>query len=295
MSPRQRGILLVAGSLVLLFILAAGLTGLELKPGRIFDFQGSAPIAGMRPVESGADFWATFLRGFVSLVAIITPIYIIYMLLDPKRRKRLLSDLIIYAFFILAFILLQNYLSKRTAEEQLLIPTPTGNANFSQENGPTGEQVNFDAQPSELIISTAGILIGIVLAAAAVFAWWLFFYKLRPQPHVLAKVASEAEETLESILSGKDLRETILLCYRKMTEVVVKNRGIPREASVTPHEFEQTLIEKGLPAASVRDLTHLFEDVRYGDLRADEESRRRATLALRTVIAACRKQEEPAS
>jgi len=131
------------------------------------------------------------------------------------------------------------------------------------------------------------------LAGAAALAWWIFFVKLKPAPNILAKVADEAEETLDALLTGKDLRETILLCYRRMTEVAVKNRGIPREASVTPHEFEQTLIEKGLPGPSVHDLTHLFEDVRYGDFRADEEGRRRALLALRSVIAACRKAEEP--
>jgi hypothetical protein len=155
--------------------------------------------------------------------------------------------------------------------------------------------VTFTAEPSELAVSLTAISIGILVVGAAGLIWWLFIRKLDTEPYVLKKVAAEAEETLESLLTGKDLRETILLCYRRMTEVAVKNRGIPREASVTPHEFEQILIEKGLPVVSVRDLTHLFEDVRYGDMRADEPERRRATLALRTVIAACRNQGEPAA
>ncbi len=33
---------------------------------------------------------------------------------------------------------------------------------------------------------------------------------------------------------------------------------------MTPHEFEQQLQRAGLPAEPVHDLTHLFEEARYG-------------------------------
>jgi hypothetical protein len=197
--------------------------------------------------------------------------------------------------FIGMILMLQSYVASLKPADELVTPTPAVSGNLAQADVPTIEPSTFDAKPSELAVSITAIAIGVLIVGAAGLVWWFFIRKLDTEPYVLARVAAEAEETLESLLTGKDLRETILLCYRRMTEVAVKNRGIPRDASVTPREFEQTLIEKGLPAASVRDLTRLFEDVRYGNVRADEAERRRATLALRTVIAACRKQEEPAA
>ena len=293
MSSRQRTTLLILSALVVLFILTASLSSLELKPGRVFDLRDAAEATGMSAAGPNSDLWVTFLRSFLLLCVLLLPVYIIYMLMDPKRRKRLISELIGYALFIGAILMLQNYMASRPTVEETPIPQPTQLAG-TPEPQIAGEPLPDTPDPSEFAVSAAGIAIGVLLAGAAGFALWLFTRKINGEPPVLVQVAAEAEETLESLISGKDLRQTILLCYRRMTEVAVKNRGIPREASVTPSEFEGILIEKGLPAAAVRELTHIFEDVRYGDLRADENERRRATLALRTIIAACRKQEEPA-
>jgi hypothetical protein len=79
-----------------------------------------------------------------------------------------------------------------------------------------------------------------------------------------------------------------------MTEIATKKRGVPREISVTPSEFEQTLVSKGLPSVPVHDLTRIFEDVRYGGMGAGEDERRRAVSALRIIVAVCRDPETPA-
>jgi hypothetical protein len=294
MTPKQRASLYIISALILLFILAAGLNAVELKPGELFDIRKAAPISGIGAVGPESDLWLLFLRGIVTLAAILLPFYIIYMLLDPRRRKRLLAQLISYGLFILAMIMLQNYLASRQTKDQDQ-PTPAVPANMAQNSGPQGSPVSFDAKPSDAAVTVTGIIIGVLGVGILALGWWMLVGKRKPPVKILEKVAQEAEETLDSLLSGKDLRETILMCYRRMTEIAVKNRGIPREASVTPHEFEQTLVEKGLPSTSVHELTHIFEDIRYGDFKADEDGRRRATLALRTIIAACRKQESQAA
>lgn len=290
MSSRQRATLFILAALVLVSVLAAGLGNLELQTGKSFQIRDAAPVIGSRLPETDSGLWATFFRGLILLGLVFLPIYIIYMLIDPRRRKRLLAELLGFAAVFLMFYLLQNYLMNRPENSDTL--SSEGMSPPSLENLGSPEIVEFDPQPSELAVSATAIGLGILMVGAAGLAWFLFAGRQEKEPKVLGKVAAEAEETLESLLAGKDLRETVLVCYRRMTEIVVKHRGIPREASVTPSEFQQVLIEKGLPAVAVRDLTHLFEDVRYGEIRADEDSRRRATLALRTIIAACRQKEE---
>jgi hypothetical protein len=290
MSPRIRAGLIILGALVLVIILAAGITDLELKAGRTFEISDAVSPVGLRAGTTESGLWAIFLRGLIVLGLILVPLYIIYMLIDPRRRKRLLAEIMGYAMLFLMVYFLQNYLMN-LPENQEVLPA-NGMMQPPAMDLPPTEKVQFKPQPTELAVSITGMIIGALVVGAVVLAWWFLMVRFRRDPEIIQQVANEAEETLESLLSGRDFRETILLCYRRMTEVVVKQRGIPREASVTPSEFQQTLIEKGLPQVAVRDLTHIFEDVRYGDLRADEEGRRRATLALRTVIAACRKKEE---
>jgi hypothetical protein len=289
MIRRRRALLLLVVALILVVVIASGLPGLKLKNGTPFEIRSAAQQTGGYPGLGEGDLWIKFVRGIITLGIILFPVYIIYMLIDRQRRKRLLAELAGYALLVAAMLLVQNYLRSK----QLLAETPLSPEQIAPSPPPLANvtPVSFNGQPSEAAVSLVAVILGILVAAGGGLLAWLFFFRLKPRPEILEKVADEAEETIEALLAGKNLRETILLCYRRMTEVVVKQRGIPRDASVTPHEFEQILLTQGLPSVAVRDLTHLFEDVRYGDIEANEEGRRRATLALRTIISACRKKE----
>jgi hypothetical protein len=65
---------------------------------------------------------------------------------------------------------------------------------------------------------------------------------------------------------------------------------------MTPSEFEQALQGKGLPREPVHQLTHLFEEVRYGARQVGEREERQAIDSLSAIVAACtRAKSVPAS
>lgn len=68
-----------------------------------------------------------------------------------------------------------------------------------------------------------------------------------------------------------------------MGKVVNERRGIARDLEMTPHEFAQRLVLAGLPANPVRELTRLFERVRYSPHTADEREVAAAVACLEEI------------
>ncbi len=57
---------------------------------------------------------------------------------------------------------------------------------------------------------------------------------------------------------------------------------------MTAQEFEQFLKDAGLPKEPLRQLTRLFEDVRYGTKVPSEKEERQAVRCLTAIAKACR-------
>ena len=77
-------------------------------------------------------------------------------------------------------------------------------------------------------------------------------------------VGLEARAARLALLGGRDFKDAIVDCYRRMSVALKRERGIEREESMTAREFEELLELKGVPKESVRRLTLLFESARYG-------------------------------
>lgn len=75
---------------------------------------------------------------------------------------------------------------------------------------------------------------------------------------------------------------TVVEAWTDMTDAL----EVRRPESTTPEEFAEAAIDAGLAADDVRELTWLFEAVRYGDAPVTEERERRAQDALRRIEAA---------
>lgn len=111
------------------------------------------------------------------------------------------------------------------------------------------------------------ILVWIVGTSAAVFVAVLCLRFLTGRDHArrgLDTVALEARAARLALLGGRDFRDVILDCYRRMRVALEQESGIERELSMTAREFEALLEKKGVPQESVHRLTLLFESVRYG-------------------------------
>ena len=98
------------------------------------------------------------------------------------------------------------------------------------------------------------IWVAAIILAAAVIVLTLRMLAARRAPDS-RPWEFEVEQARQALLDGKDLREVIIRCYRRMGEALQEERGIEREASMTTGEFEELLAEKGLPREPVRQLT----------------------------------------
>ena len=292
MSPRRRILSIFAVTIAALLLLASGLDSLNLKPGQEFHLPSTEQITGSKGVAINLDFLPTVIQAIVIILSILLPFFIIYMLIDPQRRKRLLADLVGFLFFIGMLSLMHQFISK--GEPQNVPPNPLPAALPNAYPRPGETPAVFDAAPGDNTVTLIAFALGGVAVAGAAFAFWFLSKRRHPELTAVIQLAAQAEETIEELLAGKDLRTAILLCYRRMTEIAAKKRNLPRDVSVTPHEFEQAMVAKGLPSAPVHDLTRLFEDIRYGAQDAGEEERLRAVSALRIIAASCRAPENPA-
>jgi hypothetical protein len=97
------------------------------------------------------------------------------------------------------------------------------------------------------------------------------------------RLAMEAQSARLAILRGEGFKDVILQCYERMSLAMEKERGIEREDSMTAREFEELLIERGVPGESVRKLTSLFEMARYGDGEPSPEEEREAIGCLEAI------------
>jgi hypothetical protein len=73
-----------------------------------------------------------------------------------------------------------------------------------------------------------------------------------------------------------------------MSDILQQERGIQRSDTMTVREFEDALTSKGFPTVPVRDLSRLFEKVRYGQQEMGEEDEMTAVESLNEIIQFCR-------
>lgn len=292
-AARQRRIvvaLIVAiGATVLL---AVGLSQLELARGRslleLWAFlvgQLSVGVAGPMPPLPGGHLLIEVMRVIFFIALVLFPFSIIMILISRELRKRLLQTIIRIAllFFFLSAVMQACSLMAEADIEGLagMLPQET--------EGPGDPLWDEDYVPevSPWVVWSVSLIVGLLIAGIIVaVVWWL--RRRYRRDDTLSQLLFEAESAINRLEQGGDLRDTIQRCYAEMSRVVRQSRGLRRDASVTPSEFITHLERAGLPSNAVRDLTHLFEAVRYGGAQYGPEDEQRALASLRTVVQACK-------
>jgi hypothetical protein len=123
------------------------------------------------------------------------------------------------------------------------------------------------------------------MIGGAVFLVWRRSRRKEETP--LFRIEREARSAIQSIEAGGDLREVIVRCYLQMIDALREYRAINRDQAMTPQEFQHLLENKGMPGEPVRNLTNLFERVRYGAHSPGEQEERVAIDSLSAIIRAC--------
>jgi len=131
------------------------------------------------------------------------------------------------------------------------------------------------------------VILSIVMVSIIGAVLWILWRRNKHDLSPNRLIARQAQSALEALQAGGDLKNTIIRCYYQMSAVINQQRGIQRSQVMTAHEFEEYLAKNGLPGEPVHQLTHLFEEVRYGDLPAGPAEEQVALNSLTAIVEAC--------
>jgi hypothetical protein len=285
-DSRSKALIFSLAAVGVVFLLAAGLTGLELRPGepqafgwvfQFMDFRGSGIPAN--------DNFLKAIRIIYIIGLVLFPVWIVYMIVNPKARKRFLRDMAVFSFFILMILMIANRIARTQPDEE---DQPIGD--FGAPGFGMAEEGGFDptAGPPETIVWIASLAVGLFIATILVLAAWIILRRRRKEESAVERIALEVQNALDDLQAGADLRNVVVRCYSEMVQALKKERNIQRSGNLTPREFEDALDALGFPARAVHDLTHLFETVRYGRKEISHREELIAMDSLSSILDACR-------
>lgn len=280
---KLRILLFLSIAVAAILLLSAGISELELRPGQPFPLWSRPPVQRWGGTIGGGTTLMTLFRVFMALSVILFPIALVYLIISPEARKEFLARL---SFFLtlLAFF----YLLTRAQMEPLAEQEAERGGMPSEVLPPAVPPVEFIPNPPRWLTLVATVGLALLLSGLVVGILW-FIWRQRQRPaSPLEQLAQEAQEALDALRAGADVRNTVMRCYLEMARVLSQQRGIRRQRDMTPREFEHRLEDAGLPGEPVRQLTRLFEEVRYGTKAPSENEERQATVCLEAIVEACR-------
>jgi Domain of unknown function (DUF4129) len=274
-------------AVVAMLLLSTSLSGLDLLPGRPFSLEGYPPFqVGQNGSFPGGDALLFIVRVAYFLALMLLPVLIIWLIVSPRARKALLKQLLRLLPILIILYLAINWLRRtsRTAKEI----TFQGSASPVDGSALSSPTDTFAANPSQWLVLVASLGVALLLTVLVVGIAWSVWRRNRRSQHPLERLAQEAQNALDALWAGGDLRDVVIRCYLEMNRVVREQRGIQRDLAMTPREFEHYLEEKGFPGEPVRQLTRLFEEVRYGTTVPGENEKCQAVASLTAIVEVCR-------
>jgi len=263
---------------------------MQLNPGKPINFeQASSEVLNTGMPDSWMNTLLSVFRIMLIAGWVLLPLYLVMLIFSKEARKRLLRD-IAMILPVLALLYLLN--SSRVAENMAegLNLNIGGNNDLELADGGASIAPPEFSPPPEWV--TTAVIIGIAIVVALIVGVIIYVVWKRSKEKTLEpvrRVEREAQNALDAIGAGGDLRETILRCYYQMIESLKEYRGIYRDRDMTPHEFELLLSGRGMPREPVHQLTQLFEQVRYGAQSPGRKEEQIAVSSLSAIVTACQK------
>lgn len=291
LSPRTRLLVFAGMALAALLLLAATVSTLQFADGSPLPiFQMTPPVIETGMPDSLGKVILAAMRVVILLGWVALPFVIVLFIVNKEWRKRILRDLAVYLPILAGLYLLY---SRRKS--------------LKPEDGPAAQNLGgllptVDATslvtppaytpPAQWVTTATTIGLALILALALGAVLLGLWRRRRSEEKPLRAIQEQAQAALDAIQLGGDLREVIMRCYLQMSEALRQYRNIQREQDMTPHEFEAYLERRGLPREPVRQLTLLFEQVRYGDLTPGRQDERAAISSLSAIVSACQRSRE---
>ncbi|MGM0590817.1 MAG: DUF4129 domain-containing protein [Halobacteriota archaeon] len=224
------------------------------------------------------NFDIPFLEELLLLLAILLVLVSLWYVSVERRGllQQLVGLLLLAGLLFLLILLIAPEFSPRGFE--LLDPT---NGTLVPGGGGGTTETTTPALPSSLLV----LLIGLVVLGAMV----ALFRRSAAAPvesereddpqvdtEAVGRAAGRAADRIES---ATDVDNEIYRAWREMTALL----EVSSPETYTPGAFESTAIDAGMDAADVRELTRLFEDVRYGGREPSSTDEQRAIAVFRRI------------
>jgi uncharacterized protein DUF4129 len=283
-STKRKTTLLLGLVILLTMLVAANLQKLEFQPGMPLPQleQGqlvAVPIAESPSVSISAS---RFILIVIALFLTGATLYSAYQLLRGANWRLILYSLrytLIIGVVIGCLVFMIVLFPGSNIETPAVIPIPTMTVQ-PLVTSPLGS-----APPSLLWLVGIGLLIMTVIAAVSMFT------PVR-QAGPLDLLGLEAERARQALISGVDLKDVIINCYRQMSLTMKQDQGIEREEFMTTGEFETVMESAGIPQEPIHLLTRLFEAVRYGHWQPDVADEQQAIQCLEAIMVHSRNARE---
>ncbi len=274
-STKRKALIFLGLVMFVTVIIAASLPQLELQAGMPLPRLENDQVV-IAPIEEEprvAISVSEFFKVLFALALAGSMLYVIYKMIRSSHWKDLgfyIQPIMVVCLIAGIVIFLIMLLPKTQTDLPMELPLPTDTPLVTSPLGPVPVAL-FWLVGIGLLVSS--ILLGI----------WIF----TPSPRLettIDLVGLEAENALQSLKTGLDLKDVIIKCYRQMSLALEREQGIERKDSMTTREFENLLETIGVPHDPIHQLTQLFEAVRYGNWQPNPMDERKAIHCLEAIM-----------
>lgn len=266
--------------------LAIGMRSMSFREGQVFG-QNEPTTARANPVDLIRTVLAVPFQSQLIFWSLVVGMFaLIAVLMSPEGRKRLLRLLFrIVVTYWAIYLLFTRYPQVLARLGEAF--APAGEIPVEVSNGvPPPVFTPPSSTSSMTYLVSFGIVVLVAFLAWRAYAAWKLLHAV-PAGQAARKLARIARASLHDLTSGRDSTDVILNCYFRMSDVVTEKKNLSRSVSMTPHEFATRLEQAGLPAEAVKQLTRLFEGVRYGGQRSNPRMVNEAVACLTAILQYC--------
>jgi hypothetical protein len=279
-NARRRTLILLGLIMILTVMIAASLPQLELQHGMPLPRLENNDQVVLAPAEKG-PFIAISISEFIKVIFALglagTILYLIYRMIRGTRWKKLrpyIQPFLAIILIIGSILFLIMLMPKTYGVLSKEMPLPTSTPPVTSPLGPI---------PIMLIW-----LVGIgLLLSSILLGIWIFAPSFKRET-AIDLVGLEAEKAWQALVTGLDLKDVIVKCYRQMSLAFEQEQGIERKDFMTTREFEYLLETAGVPHDPIHQLTRLFEAVRYGNWQPNPIDEQKAIQCLQDIMLYCR-------
>jgi len=245
-----------------------------------------APGSSSGTDDSGESRLIVVLGVIVFVVGVLTTLAMFAKWLTPRRTVGL--AIVIGVVAVVSLLVLGALMD--TVPEMGGVQMEPKNGTDGGGGGGTGGEAASDSprsgtEATPLLFGIVGL--AMVLLAAAVYRYSGTDVDIAleegtdetDEPSSVQAVGQAAGRAADRLEAESDLENAIYRAWREMTDAL----DVAQPRTTTPEEFAEIAIEAGMSDEDVRELTRVFEEVRYGNRQPTPEREQRSQEALRRI------------